>query len=149
MIFTRSFFVRWGDVDFNGHMANTAFLDLAVDVRFMYFEECGVSLREMERMRIGPVILKDEVEYRRELRLLQRVEVSLQLAGLAEDGSRFRYRNVFLRDDGELAVKLTTTAGWMSLDERRLIVPPRPILEAMRSLERTEDFESLPSSMRD
>lgn len=33
----------WSDMDFNSHMANTAYLDHAADVRMMYFAEYGFS----------------------------------------------------------------------------------------------------------
>jgi acyl-CoA thioester hydrolase len=29
----------WGDMDFNAHMKNTAFLDKSADVRMMFFSE--------------------------------------------------------------------------------------------------------------
>ena len=56
-------------MDFNAHMRNTAYLDLSADVRMMYFAEHGFSMREFETLKIGPVILKDEIEYFRELKL--------------------------------------------------------------------------------
>jgi acyl-CoA thioester hydrolase len=36
-IFEKTFHVGWGNVDFNGHLGNTSFLDLAVDVRMFFF----------------------------------------------------------------------------------------------------------------
>lgn len=40
----------WGDMDFNSHMRNTAYLDKSVDVRFMYFTENGLPISEFLRM---------------------------------------------------------------------------------------------------
>ena len=57
--FSKHFRARWGDMDFNAHMANTAVLDLAPDVRLMFFEENGFPPGEFERHGIGPVILED------------------------------------------------------------------------------------------
>jgi len=37
MPFERTFHVSWAQLDSNAHMANTAFLDMVVDVRFMFF----------------------------------------------------------------------------------------------------------------
>jgi len=69
-IFEKTFHVSWGDLDSNAHMKNTAYLDKAVDVRMMYFESQGFSVREFERLHLGPVVKTDEIEYFRELRLL-------------------------------------------------------------------------------
>jgi acyl-CoA thioester hydrolase len=145
--FTRTFLVRWGDMDFNAHMRNTAYLDMSADTRMLFFQEHGFTMREFERLRIGPVVRRDEVEYFRELRLLETVTVSFSLAGLSGDASRMRLRNEFTRQDGQLAAKVTTTGGWLDLAERRLISPPAALAEALRSLPRAEDFQELSSSV--
>jgi acyl-CoA thioester hydrolase len=135
-------------MDFNGHMRNTAYLDTAGDVRMMFFESRGFSMREFERLRLGPVVTRDELDYRREFRLLEQMDVTLELAGISDDGSRFRLRNVFVRPDGKVAAIVTTEGGWFSLESRRLTVPPEPLLEAIRSLCRTDDFQVMPSGVR-
>ncbi len=47
--FKRSFIARWSDTDFNGHMRSTAFLDVASDVRLLFFRENGYSLDEFKK----------------------------------------------------------------------------------------------------
>jgi acyl-CoA thioester hydrolase len=82
-VFEKQLVAGWGDMDFNSHMANTAYLNRAADVRMLYFAEHGFAVADMMRMKIGPVIMKDEIEYFREVQLLQELRVSLALAGLA------------------------------------------------------------------
>ncbi len=142
--FSRTFHVRWGDMDFNAHMRNTAYLDTAVDVRLMYFAENGFPSSEFERLRLGPVVRRDELEYYREFHLLDPVTITLELAGISPDGSRFRLRNDFLRQDGTLAARLTSTGGWLDLAQRRLVVPPAAIADLLKALPRTGDFEEMP-----
>ena len=148
MSFSKTFHVSWGDMDFNAHMKNTAFLDLSADVRMMCFAENGFPMSEFERLRIGPVILRDEIDYYRELHLLETLTVDLALAGLSDDGSRFRFRNRFFRPDGKPAATVTSSGGWLDLDRRKLAAPPAPLKELLDRLERTEDFEVLASSLR-
>lgn len=138
----------WGDMDYNSHMRNTAFLDKSADVRMMFFSENGFPVDEFSRRKIGPVVRSDELEYFREIRLLEEFRVTLALAGLAEDGSRFMLRNEFWRADAMLAAKVTSTGGWLDLALRTLVVPPEGLLAALCSLPRTEDFQRLPSSMK-
>ena len=83
-MFEKTLFAGWGDMDFNSHMRNTAFLDKSVDVRMMFFAENGFPMDELMRRRIGPVVMKDEVEYFKEVRLLDPLRVTLMLAGLAD-----------------------------------------------------------------
>ncbi|MBW8878941.1 MAG: thioesterase family protein [Acidobacteria bacterium] len=146
--FSRTFQVRWGDMDLNAHMRNTAYLDTAVDVRMMYFAEQGFPLREFERLRLGPVVQRDELEYYRELHLLDAVTVTLELAGISSDASRFRLRNDFLRPDGSLAARLITTGGWLDLGRRRLVAPPEALATLLSALPRTADFEELAPALK-
>ena len=148
MRFERTFHVGWAHLDSNGHMANVAFLDVAVDVRFMYFASCGFPPAEWVRLALGPVVRRDEVDYHRELRMLQPFTVNILLAGLAQDASRFRIRNEVRRDDGEIAARITSTGGILDLRARKLLVPPPPLADAFAALDRSDDFETLDSSLR-
>jgi len=66
-MYSKKLYAGWGDMDFNSHMKNTAYLDKAADVRQMFFIEHGFPMEELLRLRIGPVVMKDEVEYFREV----------------------------------------------------------------------------------
>jgi acyl-CoA thioester hydrolase len=146
--FTRTLRAGWSDIDLNMHMRNTAYLDKAVDVRMMYFAHCGLPITELMQRRIGPVVKSDEVEYFREVLLLEEVHVTLELAGSAEDGSRFRLRSDILKLDGQRAARVASTGGWLDLGTRKLIAPPADVFAVMSRLTRTSDFEVLPSSRK-
>ena len=147
--YSRRLFAGWGDMDFNSHMKNTAFLDKSADVRMMFFAEHGFPMAEFVRLKLGPAIMKDEVEYRREVLLLQEIEVTLALAGQSEDGSRFLLRNEIRRTDGTLCARVTSAGGWLDLAARKLVAPPRALHDAMKLLPPTSDFTALPSSLRE
>ncbi|MFZ2492715.1 MAG: thioesterase family protein, partial [Thermoanaerobaculia bacterium] len=117
-MYSKTLFAGWADMDFNSHMRNTAFLDKSADVRMCYFADHGFPMEEFAKLRIGPVVRKDEVEYFREVALLQEVNVTLALAGLAPDGSRFILRNEVLRLDGKPCARITSTGGWLDLAAR-------------------------------
>lgn len=143
--FSRTFHVRWGDMDFNAHMRNTAYLDISADVRMMFFEEKGFSMREFERLKIGPVITRDELEYFRELRLLQQIAVTLALVGLSAKKDRFRLRNEFFTPEKKLAARVTSTGGWLDHSARRITPPPEEIANALHGLSKADDYAELTS----
>ena len=149
MVYSKVMLAGWGDMDFNSHMRNTAFLDKSADVRLMFFAEHGFPTAEFSRLKIGPVIMKDEAEYHREVGLLQEITVTLAIAGLSDDGSRFLMRNDVLRADGKLCARITSAGGWIDLAARKLVAPPEALLDALRLLPRTADFVTLPSSLRE
>ncbi len=146
--FRRTLYARWGDIDFNGHMSNVAYLDSCVDVRLMFFAEQGFSTREFERRRLGPVVLRDEIDYFREVRLMEPFDVTLSIAALSEDGSHFRLRNELWRADGERAARVTTRGGWLDLERRRLVVPPEELRAILETMPRAEDFEVIDTLVR-
>jgi acyl-CoA thioester hydrolase len=133
----------WGDMDFNAHMRNTAYLDKSVDVRMMYFAEHGLPMSEFIRLKIGPVVMKDEIEYFKEFHLLEEMMVTHSLAGMSNDGSRVRVRNEFFKL-GKIAARVTSTLGWLDLIERKLIFPPEKLSAALRGMDKTEDYQVLP-----
>jgi acyl-CoA thioester hydrolase len=147
-MFAKTLFASWADMDFNSHMKNTAFLDKSADVRMMFFSENGFPMGEFLRLGLGPVVMKDELEYRKEVGLLQEVTVSLAIAGHSDDGSRFVLRNEIVGLDGTLCASVTSTGGWLDRATRKLVAPPETLHKVMRSLPQTSDFKVLPSSVR-
>ena len=147
-MFERTLIAGWGDMDFNAHMRNTAYLDKSADVRMLFFESCGFPIGEFHRLRIGPVIRKDELVYSREVGLLEPIRVTLEVAGMSADGSHWILRNTFFKSDAQRAATVVSTGGWLDLAARKLVVPPPALLEAMRSLGRAPDFRELETSIK-
>jgi acyl-CoA thioester hydrolase len=138
----------WADMDANAHMANFAYLNKCVDARMSFFKQQGYAVTDFAKRRLGPVLRRDEIEYHREVGLLEPLTVTLALAGLADDGSRFRLVNEILKEGGVLAARVRCEGGWMDLAARKLIAPPDDLREALAAMPRTTDFERLPSSVR-
>jgi acyl-CoA thioester hydrolase len=148
MMYEKKLYASWGDMDFNAHMRNTAYLDKAGDVRMMFFSEHDFPMAEFLRLKIGPIITKDEIEYFREVNLLDELKVTLAIAGLSGDGSRWLMRNEFFRSDGKLAATLTSMGGWLDLSARRIATAPKKLLEALKSLPKTGDFRQLETRVK-
>jgi acyl-CoA thioester hydrolase len=144
-MFQKTLIAGWGDMDYNAHMRNTAYLDKSGDVRMMYFADRGFPMAEFARLQLGPVVMKDEVQYFKECHLLDEIVITLAIAGLSDDCSRMILRNEFYRK-GVLAARVNSTAGWFDLKHRKLICPPPELAKPLRDLARTDDFVALPGS---
>lgn len=142
-VFERTFHARWGDMDFNAHLRNTAFLDMSGDVRMMYFQANGFLAADFVRLGLGPVIMEDALQYRREFHLLEPIRVTLATAGASADGKRFRIRNRFYKADGELAATVTSAGGWLDLKARKFVTPPDALKAAMDAMPRDEDYSAM------
>lgn len=130
-------------MDFNGHLANTAYLDLAADVRLAFFADHGFPPIEFRRLGIGPVIRKDELEYFREIGLHEMVTVTFAVLGLSADAARFVVENEIWSGAGERAATIRSTGGWLDLRARRLVAPPPLLRDAMLIVPRAPGFVEL------
>jgi len=147
-VFSIASIAGWADMDANAHMGNFAYLNKCVDARMGFFERHGFSVSEFAKRRVGPVVRRDELEYHREVGLHEPITVTLALAGMAADGSRFRFVNEIFKGDGRLAARIRSEGGWMDLAARKLIAPPDDLRLALAAMPQAAEFETLPSSIR-
>jgi acyl-CoA thioester hydrolase len=141
--YAKEFLAGWGAMDSNGHLANTAYLDLAADARVAFFAEHGFPPREFRRLALGPVVQKDEVEYFREVGLHDTVTVTYAVVAMSPDGARFVLENEIWLPGGKRAATVRSTGGWLDLRARKLVAPPAAVLAALQQVPRVVGFVEL------
>ena len=141
--YVQTYRVGWGEIDGNGHMANTAYLDRAADTRFRFFAEHGFPAERFGAERIGPVIVRDEVTYRKELRLMDAFSVDLRLTGLSPDRVRFELTNCFYNSSGDLVAVVKSEGVWFDLTTRRPRPPPHDLSSVQNDIPRAEEVREL------
>ncbi|WEP00801.2 thioesterase family protein (plasmid) [Streptomyces sp. FXJ1.172] len=139
---TRSFEVRWDDVDLNGHLRNTRYLEYAATARLAFLTDSGWSPRDLLKAGVADVSLGEEVRYRREVFPLEVVTVASRIVGLSTDGARWRFEHTFSREDGEEVAVVRTLGAWIDLGVRRIAAPPAGLRTAMEAA-RAADCETL------
>ena len=148
MRYTKIFVVRWGECDVNGHMRNTVYSEYGVETRVCYLAEHGFPFSRIEEIGLGPVILREEIDYLHELRLGETVEVDCTRLGLSPDGARFKLAHDFWRPGGKKAARVVLLGGWLDLRARKLTPPPDDLRDAMASIPAGEPYEELPPLRR-
>jgi acyl-CoA thioester hydrolase len=143
--YEKTFTVRWADCDANGHMRNTAYSEYGTEVRMAYLTEGGFGFDRFLETKVGPVMLREEIDYLRELRMGARITVSFTALGLSPDGARFRLQHEVVREDGKLSARVTVDGGWMDLHTRRLAPPPAALADLLRNAPRGGSWEELPN----
>lgn len=146
--FLRRFVVRWSDADANGHLRNTAYTEFANDTRVALLASFGYPWPRFQSLHLGPVLFREEIEYRREAGIAEEVLVDAMSAGLAPDASRWSIRHRLWKPDGTEMALITVLGSWIDLEARRAVAPPHDLGEAFRSMPRTEDFAELPAIRR-
>ncbi|MCS6929512.1 MAG: acyl-CoA thioesterase [Saprospiraceae bacterium] len=120
--------VRWADLDPNGHVRHSVYYDWGASVRIACLAAHGLTLERMAAEGFGPVLLREEAVFRREVRLGDELTIHLWLTNSRPDGSRFTFRHDILRSDGTLCAVITIEGGWIDLHSRKLISPPAGVI---------------------
>ena len=143
--YAKEFLAGWGTMDFNGHMGNTAYMNLAADVRMAFLADHGFPPTEFRRLAIGPVVKKEEIEYFREIGLHEQVTVTYAVLAMSADGSRFVIENEIWTAGGERAAVVRSTGGWLDLRARKLIAPPPELRAVFERVPKAPGFVELPN----
>jgi acyl-CoA thioester hydrolase len=128
------FVIQWRDLDANGHMRNTAYLEYATQSRFAWFAANGFTLDDFQRIAIGPITLRDEITYVREVRMLETITSTLHASSWSEDGSRFRLVNDIANAGGDRVARVVADLAWMDMNARRICAPPAELFRLVRAL---------------
>lgn len=111
-------------LDFMGHVNNVMYLTLFEEARWSFVTERGFGLEEIQRRRMGPVVLSVELQYLKELRLRQSLLIESKLIEHERVVGIMQQRMISL-DRQILYAQATFKFGLMDLEKRRL-VPPTP-----------------------
>jgi acyl-CoA thioester hydrolase len=148
MSIRRTYALRWADVDANGHVRHSVYPELGAEVRLAWLKESGFDWKSFQAAGVGPVLLREEIDYLRELELGAEVTVDLEALALSPEGGRWTLRHTIRRSGGEEAARLVVTGGWLDLARRKLIVPPEELASILRTAPRAPEFVELPPLRR-
>lgn len=141
--YERSFQAIWADIDMNGHMRHTTYMDYATQARMSCFADHGFGLKEFSLHGCGPILTREEVSYLREIKPGEVFRVRVELSGLSDDLKHFAMRSTVVRGDEARAAIIDILGAWMDMGARRLMPAPPSLLAAMADMPRSADFGSI------
>lgn len=143
-VFEKTFEIRWADLDPNFHLRHSAYADLCAATRFQYLASIGFTMERFAKIKIGPIIFKETTCYLKEVLPNERVRVNCRVAGLSEDGRKWKmFQELFRSSDDKLAATLEIEGAWFDITQRKVVPPPGDLKETMSSLPRTDNFIDL------
>jgi acyl-CoA thioester hydrolase len=132
--------IRWSDIDQNRHLRHSVYYDYGAMVRVAFLSSMGLTSKKMEELNIGPVLFREEIIFKREIRLEDEVTIDVVLSKSTHDHSRWSLRHHFVKADGTLAAVLTIDGAWIDLEKRKLAKPGKFIQEVFEAFPKAEDF---------
>jgi len=139
MQYKRKMDIRWADLDPNFHMLHSKYYDLGAFIRMCYFVENGITQEELQKNRIGPILLREECSFKKEISFGDDVEIDLEMVKARESMVRWSIRHHITRN-GELSAIIQVDGSWIDLDRRRMAIPPVSFADVLRSMPRSADF---------
>ncbi len=142
-MYTKSFEIRWSDLDANRHLANSAYINFMSHTRMSYLIEHGFGHKTLQKEQIGPVVFYEHMYYFREIFAGRPIRVSLEVKGMSEDGMFFEFHHNFYDDAGRHMAHCEMMGAWIDLQTRKLTPLAEGQLERFDAMEKAEDFRWL------
>lgn len=135
--------LRWADMDPNYHLRHEVYYSLGAQARVEMLFASGITPAVMRQANIGPVLFREECLFKREVRLGDQCALHVWLSKARADGSRWSFRQEFVRQDGLLCAVLHVDGAWIDTELRKVAIPPQALMKQFLDLPRTADFELL------
>jgi len=146
--YSKTYEIRWSDLDANGHVNYAAYIDAAGDLRYQFFTERGFPPEKFMEIGISPFYSSLHAQFLREVRMGETVTITYAMAGLSAQGERWKVHHDVLKSNGKKAVSLDLEGGLLNLATRKSAPPTPELLETFHLIPRTADFEVLPEMRR-
>ena len=114
-------------VDKNGHVSEAGYLTVA---NIAYWEICDqVGLLELyNKYKISGIVFDTHMEFKKEVFEGEEVVVSLSF-NIGNDTRKLIRRLDIYDRENRLVVKITSNGGFLDLEKRKIVEPPKQILD--------------------
>ena len=141
--YSRTYQIRWSDLDANGHVNYSAFINAAGDVRYGFFAEHNFPPERFREMGIGPIYTAILAQFFREVRIGETVVITYEISGLSPQGGHWKVHHDILKSNRKKAVTLDIEGAILNLDTRKPVVPTPELLKTLDLIPRAPGFEML------
>jgi acyl-CoA thioester hydrolase len=139
--YSKTYEIRFSDIDANRHVNYAAYVDAAGDLRYRFFAEHGFPPERFEQLGISPVYTAITTQFLREVHMGETITITFAIAGLSPLGSRWRVQHDVLKSNGKKAAVVGAEGMVIDLASRRAITPTPELLQVFNRCPRTHDFE--------
>ncbi len=141
--YQKSIEIRWSDLDPNFHVRHSAYYDMGAYIRVAYLTEHGLTTGLMREWQIGPVLLREECVFRKEIHFSDPVSVNIQLLKSSIDGKRWTMTHEIVTHPGILHAVITVDGAWMDTVRRKLVSPPEKVIQVFQNIPLHPDYRQV------
>ena len=114
-------------VDRNGHVSEVGYLKVA---NWAYWEICDrVGLLELYNLhKVSGIVFDTHMEFKKEVFEGEQVTIHLRFS-ISNDNRKILRQLDIYNDKNELVVKIISKGGFLDLNKRKIVEPPKEILD--------------------
>ena len=132
--------VRWADLDPNFHLRHSVYYDYGATLRIDFLHQHGITPEFLREHKLGPILFREECQFKREIRPDDKVTIDLQLMRCTPNLSRWTIQHRIFRNEDTLSAILTVDGAWIDINLRKLIAPPPEARSTFEQMPRGEGF---------
>ncbi|MFC6101143.1 acyl-CoA thioesterase [Olivibacter domesticus] len=134
--------LRWADLDPNFHLRHSVYYDLAAQERVMILNSYGINTQTMKEQNFGPVLFKEECQFKREIHLSSKIHIETKLLNMKKDASFWVIQHEFLSEENKLHALIKVEGSWIDTLLRKIAKPvPTVVFQGLERFPKTADFE--------
>ena len=146
--YSKTYEIRWSDLDANNHVNYAAYIDASGDLRYRFFTEHGFPPERFKELGVGPTYTAISAQFLREVRMGETVTITYALAGLSTQGARWKVHHDILKSNGKKAVSIDLEGAILDLTTRKPVPPTPELFQTFNLIPRTPDFAVMPELRR-
>ena len=112
-------------IDRNGHVSEVGYLTVANSAYWQICDQVGL-LKLYNQYKISGIVFDTHMEFKKEVFEGENVMVNLAFTIKKDVRKIVRLLNIYDREN-RLVVKITSNGGFLDLEKRKIVEPPKPI----------------------
>lgn len=129
MLFKYEVIIKEHHLDSYGHVNNAIYLALYEEARWEAITSRGYGYKKVHDTGLGPVILEINLKFTKELKLREKIVITLEVASYK--GKICKLRQLMIKENQEIASEAIFTTAFFDLKNRKLISPNADWLRAI------------------
>ncbi|MEN8137018.1 MAG: thioesterase family protein [Bacteroidota bacterium] len=146
--FSKIFETRWSDFDANHHMRHTVYNDCAAQLRLDLLVESNFDMKRITKLGLGPVLLREETKFIKEVHIGENIRVHVEVIGLSESGHRWNMLHHIYKNEDTLVAIITVEGAWIDIKRRKLTAPPEELNKYFLEKFKSDDFKWIENKLK-
>lgn len=136
--------IIWADLDPNQHTRHTAYSNYATHARICFFVDHGFTVADLTALGFGPILLREQTTYWREVGAQERIQISVELERSTADYSHYTIVQHFYKSNHKKAARVVIDGAWMDMKTRKMITPPDQVIaQVLDKMPKTATYQQV------